>query len=82
MKTVEASGELFSTIHMQIEQWRMQKMKGKENEEEKDEEEQWLAVKMVEAGGELRELLSTVLCLCSSRCLFLLFRCLCKILCL
>jgi hypothetical protein len=31
-----------------------------------EEEEQWLAVETAEAGGELRELLSTVFCLCSS----------------
>jgi hypothetical protein len=31
-----------------------------------EEEEQWLAVKTAEASGELRELLSTVLYLCSS----------------
>jgi hypothetical protein len=40
-----------------------------EEEEEEEEEEQWLAVEMTEGGGELRELLSTVLC-CA---LFLLF---------
>jgi len=31
-----------------------------------EKEEQWLAVEMAEAGGELRELLSTVLYFCSS----------------
>jgi len=42
-------------------------MKVKEKEKEKEgEKEEWLVVEMVEAGGELRELLSTMLCLWSS----------------
>jgi hypothetical protein len=44
----------------------MQKIKG-----EGEEEEQWLAMKTTEAGGGLRELLSTVLCVCFSSLTFL-----------
>jgi hypothetical protein len=36
-------------------------MENAEDEEEGEEEEQWLAVETTEVGGELRDLLSTVL---------------------
>jgi hypothetical protein len=41
-------------------------MDNAEGEGEGEEEEQWLVVGTMKAGGELREMLSTVLCLCSS----------------
>jgi hypothetical protein len=37
-----------------------------EGEGEEKEEEQWLMVGTTKTGGELREMLSTVLCFCSS----------------
>ena len=63
VEMAEASGELLSTVHMQREQWSMQKMK------EKGKRKNNGCSITAKAGGELRELLSmcsVVLYFCSS----------------
>jgi len=65
VEMAEASGELLSIVHMQREQWSMQKMKEKEKGKRKNNGCSITA----KAGGELRELLSmcsVVLYFCSS----------------
>jgi hypothetical protein len=75
MEKAEAGGELLSTVHVNSREYRRRRRKQKERRRRRGKGR-------AEAGDELRELLSIVLCLCSSRRLLLLLWRLYKILCL
>jgi hypothetical protein len=75
MEKAEAGGELLSTVHVNSREYRRRRRKQKERRRRRGKGR-------AEAGDELRELLSIVLCLCSNRRLILLLWRLYKILCL
>jgi hypothetical protein len=75
MEKAEAGGELLSTVHVNSREYRRRRRKQKERRRRRGKGR-------AEAGDELRELLSIVLCLCSSRGGLLLLWRLYKILCL
>ena len=68
VETTKASGELLFNVHMQREQWRMQKTKRKMKRKEKEKG------KRAMVGSEMRERKSfVVLCFCSSHRLLFFF---------
>jgi hypothetical protein len=77
MEKAEAGGELLSTVHVNSREYRRRRRKQKERRRRRRR-----GKGRAEAGDELRELLSIVLCLCSNRRLLLLLWRLYKILCL